>query len=101
MEISFCDATTRAVFNSLSALRAKYGVEVAGSIAVRMGVLGAAPVLDAVPRKPPISLISEEGTYTVNLAQSRRLRFLPDHPSLGGVIKPSNVTAIRIIGVEG
>ncbi|WP_292026310.1 hypothetical protein [Brevundimonas sp. UBA2416] len=99
MEISFCDAQTCAVFNSLSALRAKYGVEVAGSIVVRMGVLGAAPVLAAVPRKPPVSLTTEEGTYTVSLAQSRRLRFRPDQHPAG--IKLSKITAIEILGVEG
>jgi len=101
VEISFCDAKTCAVFNSLSALRAKYGVEIAGSIVVRMGVLNAAPVLAAVPRKPPINLTTDEGDYTVSLAQSRRLRFRPDQKASSSLTKPSKVTAIQIIGVEG
>lgn len=101
VEISFCDARTCAVFNCSRLLHARFGLQVAQSITVRMGVLLAAPALAAVPRKPPISLLSEEGTYTVNLAQSRRLRFLARHVGAGATPKASKITAIEIIGVEG
>lgn len=101
MEIGFCDARLCAIFNSYQLLCESYGREIARSVAVRMGLLLAAPSLAAVPRKPPIGLKAGEGTFTVSLAQARRLRFKPssigDHTS----VELEKITAIEILGVDG
>lgn len=99
MEISFCDARLCAVFNSFKLLCDSYGQDVALSISRRMAVLAAAPALIAVPRKPPINLRTEDGSYSVSLAQARRLRFqsLLDDPAGA---EPDAVKAIEILGVE-
>lgn len=100
MEISFCDARVCAIFNSYRLLCDSYGPDVARSIAVRMGVLLAAPSLVAVPRKPPISLKAEKGTYTVSLAQSYKLRFQPSRKGARTSAELEKVSAIEILGVE-
>lgn len=100
MEISFCDVELCAVFNSFGLLCDSYGQEVAHSISVRMSVLSAAPVLAAVPRKPPISLKAAEGTYTVSIAKSLRLRFQPSRKDVRASAELEKVTAIEILGVE-
>lgn len=100
MEISFCDARLCAVFNSIRLLHQSYGQEVAHSIALRMCVLSAAPTLIAVPRKPPISLRDDEGTYTVRLAKARLLRFQPSQRDAGASVEIEKVVAIEILGVD-
>ncbi|RUX21593.1 hypothetical protein EOA27_05660 [Mesorhizobium sp. M2A.F.Ca.ET.037.01.1.1] len=100
MEISFCDDQLCAVFNSYRLLRKVYGQELAHSIALRMGVLSAAPSLVAVPRKPPIRLRDEKGTYTVNLAKSRRLRFQSLQNADGTAVDIEQITAIQILGLD-
>ncbi|SCB55578.1 hypothetical protein GA0061098_104524 [Bradyrhizobium shewense] len=100
MEISFGDARLCAVFNSFRLLCNSYGRDVAHSIIIRMGVLAAAPSLVTVPRKPPISLKAEEGTYSVTLARARRLRFQPWEKGNSASIELEKITAIEIIGVE-
>ncbi len=102
VDISFCDARLCAVFNSYSLLCDRFGQEVAQSISIRMGVLSAAPRLAAVPRKPPISLRAEKGTYTVSLASAKRLRFQPtDQDGANAAPDPAAVSGIEIVGVEG
>lgn len=99
VEISFCDARLCADFNSFNLLSKRYGLKVAHSISTRMGVLKAAPTLIEVPRKPPVGLRAEKGTFTVSLAESRRLRF-QSSPGAAPDKELEKVTHIEILGVE-
>jgi hypothetical protein len=101
VEISFCDARLCAIFNSYHRLCESYGQDIAHSIRTRMGVLLAAPNLAAVSRKPPIGLRAGEGTYTVSLAQARRLRFQAGQREGQTSVELENITAIEILGVDG
>jgi hypothetical protein len=101
VEINFGDARLCAVFNSFRSLCDSYGQDVAHSISLRMGVLAAAPTLVAVPRKPPINLRADRGTYSVSLVQARRLRFQSLSQGVSGTAEPEAVTAIEILGVDG
>jgi hypothetical protein len=101
VEISFCDPRLCRVFNSFRLLLDHYGPDVARSISIRMGVLVAAPLLAAVPRRPPISLKADKGTFTVNLIRTRRLRFQPTTRDGGRPpVDPEDITEIEIVGVE-
>ncbi len=77
MEITFSDANLCVVFNRFDLLCARYGAEQARAIAIRMGVLAAAPALSAVPQRPPVDLRAEGGVYSVSLGRHHRLQFRP------------------------
>jgi hypothetical protein len=100
VEIEFSDARLCAIFNSIDRLSERYGKSVAQSIAVRMGVLAAAPALSHVPQKPPIGLKADGNTFTVELAGDRRLRFEPATPRARRRPSPDDVSHVTILGVE-
>lgn len=100
VEIEFSDARLRAIFNSIDRLRERYGESVAQSIAVRMGLLAAAPALSHVPQKPPIGLRADENAFTVDLSDDRRLRFEPTSHRARRQPSTDVVSHITILGVE-
>ncbi len=78
MRICFPDARMQRVFNDFAQLEARFGAELATSIATRMAVLAAARNLGRVPARPPIRLRALNGLpgqYSVDLLPPRRLRF--------------------------
>lgn len=100
MEISFCDTHLGSIFNSFELLRKSYGPDIAHSIAIRMGVLRAAPVLSLVPKRPPVSFKPVRGGYVVSLANSHILKFRASGtlPRSAGL---DQISAIEIIGIDG
>lgn len=106
MNIRFRKTKMGKVFNSATALQREYG-RMARTIMVRMGILQAAPNLDAVPHEKPVRCHqlsqNRDEDFAVNLDQPYRLIFRPDHdpvPRLpdGGIDKAA-VTSIEIIDV--
>ncbi len=107
MEIAFKTGTLEKTFNKEKALKRKYGVRAAKAIMMRLALLKNAPSLSLVPVTPPErrhQLIgNRKGQYAVDLNQSLRLIFEPNHdpvPSLAdGGIDLERVTAITVIDV--
>ena len=107
MEIAFRTRTLEKTFNSQSSLQKKYGERIAKTIMIRLALLKNAACLSLVPVTPPerrhLLKGNRKGQYAVDLDQSLRLIFEPNHdpvPSLAdGGIDLKRVTAIRVMDV--
>ncbi len=104
MEIGFSDAKLQRLFCDFRALKLQYGREMAAVISRRLGLLKAAPNLESIPRRPPISLSRVDGTlnrYTIALNSTHRLSFISgDLGRLSSHKKAAEVPTIEILGVE-
>lgn len=104
MRIFFRESEVQRTFNDHAKLQARFGKEVATKIATRLAVFDVVQNLGAVPRRPPISLRRVDGRtgqFTVDLANSRKLRFL----GLAGdnnepTDDPGDVVEIEVLGVD-
>lgn len=104
MKILFRERQAQRTFNDHSILEVRYGSELATKIATRLAVLDVAPNLSVVPRRPPIGLRPVDGAtgqFTVDLAGSRRLRFIGlDRSGTNPTADPAEIEEIEVIGVD-
>ena len=109
MDIIFKSKVLEKIFNSEKELLKNYGKENSRKIMRRMTVLSAARNLFEVPHTPPDRRHQLVGTrkdqFAVDLHHPARLIFTPNHdpiPKLpDGGYDLSNITAIKILDVEG
>lgn len=106
LDIQFRKRSLRDACSSESALRRRFG-DLAGTLALRLQLLFAAPNLEQVPRTKPIRCHQldgkRKGQFAVDLKHPHRLVFRPNHDSVplnqGGGIDRNAVTAIEIIEI--
>ncbi len=99
LDIIFRDHVARDLFCRRERLERALGPELARIVCCRLAVLRAAPMLDMVPKGPPIGLRPVRGSqaaFAVSLGASHRLRFETARPRADG----GEVTCITIVGVE-
>ena len=107
LEIAFRTRKLRKTLNSQGALKKSYGDKLARSIMIRLAVLRNARTLSLVPASRPerrhLLKGKRQGQFAVDLDQSFRLVFEPDHDpvprSEDGGIDLERVTAITVIEV--
>lgn len=107
MQIAFKTGKLEKTFNSEKALIRRYGYKTAKAIMMRLALLKNATSLFFVPVAPPERrhqlMGNRKAQYAVDLNQSLRLTFEPNHdpvPRLpDGGIDLERVTAIRVIDV--
>jgi toxin HigB-1 len=108
LDIAFRTRKLEKTFNSAKELARAYGSDGAKKAMIRLGVLKAAPTLEAVPTTPPDRRHELQGQlagkYAVDLAHPYRLIFEPNHDPIprkeDGGIDTTLVTAITIVDVE-
>lgn len=101
MQIGFGDARLCRVFSTYGLLTAEYGPELARSISIRMSVLAASPRLSDVPTRAPIRLRTCKGGFTVNLIETRRLRFQAAGANGAEPLSDlAEIESIEILGVD-
>ena len=105
MKIRFQSAKLRHIFNDYPLLQARYGEELADTIATRLAVLSAARHLGAVPRLPPVRLQSLHRSttqFTVDLIPPRKLRFAVLKAGAAATDGPKNghVGEIEVLAVD-
>jgi len=106
VQICFPDAGTHRIFNDYTQLEARFGPELAASIATRLAVLAAARNLGRVPDRPPIrlcTLIGTPGQFSVDLLPPRRLRFSASNGSAkgrGNDVDRIGIEEIEVLGVD-
>lgn len=92
------------MFNDHSILEVRYGAELATKIATRLAVFDVAQNLSVIPTRPPIGLRlvdGAKGQFTVDLAGSRRLRFIGlDRNGKNPTADPAEIEEIEVIGVD-
>lgn len=101
VQIGFGDVRLCRVFSTYGLLTAEYGPDLARSISIRMSLLAASRRLSDVPTRAPIRLRPEKGGFTVNLIETRRLRF--QAAGMNGAAAPSDpaeIESIEILGVD-
>lgn len=107
MDIAFRSRKLKKIFDSESELRRAHGKLLARKIMLRLAVLKAASNLSLVPTQPPNRRHLLKGgrnrQFAVDLDQSYRLVFRPDHDPImlteDGGIDLTQVTAITILEV--
>lgn len=107
MDITFKNRKLEKIFNSESELQKTYGKSLARKIMMRFEVLGVAKNLALISTEPPhrrhLLRGNRSGQFAVDLDQSHRLVFKPDHDPIirteDGGIDVTQVTAIKIIEV--
>ena len=107
MDIVFKSQKLAQIFNSEFDLKKKYGARAARTIMIRMSVLRNARTLELVPKTPPERCHQlkgrRKGQFAVDIDESRRLVFRPNHertPRLDdGSIDLNGVTAIKVLDV--
>ena len=107
MEIGFRSRRLARTFNSERNLRRTYGDRVAKVIMRRLVVLKNAKTLSNVPTTRPERRHQLEGDrlgqYAVDLAQPKRLIFVPDHDPLprrpDGGIDTDRISAVTLVEV--
>lgn len=104
MKIFFRESDMQRTFNDHARLQVRFGEELASKIATRLAVLDLVQNLGAVPRRPPISLRrvdGRNGQFTVDLSNSRKLRFLAlDGDNNEPTDDPGVVVEIEVLGVD-
>ncbi|MCY4545402.1 MAG: killer suppression protein [Gemmatimonadetes bacterium] len=107
MDIVFRSQKLAQVFNSEYDLKKKYGAKGSRTFMIRMSVLRNARTLEIVPKTPPDRCHQlkgrRKGQFAVDLDETRRLVFKPNHEqtplSDDGSIDLNGVTAIMILDV--
>ncbi len=107
MNISFKTRKLQKTINSSKLLTAQYGVRRSGKIKIRFAVLRSSETLADVPTAKPVRRHQlsgkRKGEYAVDVQDSYRIIFIPDHdpvPRLDdGGVDLARVTAIKILEI--